>query len=713
MIAYEEAVRLRDLLGEQYGDRLESLKRLREYWHGNFWDQPDSKGGFLSIFNDTSSATGPDVKLVRNFVQQICVKFQTYLSPLPTVTVPIDPPGKRLNRLRAVLKERAIYGLWEDGNMAHSQTKLGWYLPLMGDAFLGCWPDFDRSIVRPLVRSPEYAYPVPGFDVTNPCALDAVIFCWKTDAENAKRSFPRWTPRPKEQQGWMRLSRKHRDSGEVEIMEWSDTRSFVRWVDGQQVNGIQHNLGFNLFDQVQFIHVPDEVHGHGAVEQIVNLNELHNATLSLLWQAIYENVYPTLVLIDPAKAPEQIQRGPGAVVPINAGGDVKWLHPPTQALPNHMGFLNEMERSMKEEAAMPEINFGKSPASSIVTGKAVNELLGAGTGSTIEMVQGSGIGQALTSWNSKALSMLKRMFGEDTIKLGAPVPGTMFDLAPKVHMMSFKGNQIVGSLRNRVTFSPSIDAHTKMVMQLQALGGGLVSKRYGREQIGIPDSEAMEEEILGEMLMDGVMRGLLVQMEQGLEPEQADELEAKGLGYISGEPLGPSGPPLPPMPGQVDLAALMQGSPAEGAPPVPGMEGGGLPPDLMAALGMGGGPPGELPPGGAAPEGEALVPAQPGAGENESVSLDQAIQWFSALPQSQGRIFLVGEIVSLGAALQVEVALTDLADRQPVTEALPQLAGRIRFSRVGAEPDEPFVEVTPGREIRFGGTEPDLAGLLG
>ncbi len=763
-VTYEQAVRTRDLLSEEQGDRQESLKRLREYWHGNFWDQPEAKGGFLSIFRDNPSALGPDIKLVRNFIQQICVKYQTFLSPLPMVTVPIDPPMSKRNRERAVLKERALYGLWEEGNMAHFQNKMAWYLPLMGDCYLGIWPDFDTNLVRPLIRSPEYAFPVPGFDVTNPCALDAVIFSWKAKAESVKRSFPKWNPRPKETSLIDKVRSRKGDEAEVEVLEWSDTYCFHRWIDGEQINGVQHDLGFNLFDQIQFIHVPDEVHGHGAVEQIVGMNELHNATLSLLFQSIYENVYPTMVLVDPAKAPEQIMRGPGAVIPLNAGGDVKWLHPPTQALPNHMGFLGEMERSMKEETSMPDVNFGQFRAS-IVTGKAINELQGAGTGTTIEMVQGTGMGTGMASWNSKALFMLKRMFGDETIKLGAPVPGGMYDLHPKMHSMSFKGSQIVGSLRNQVTFSPSLDGHTKLVMQLQALGAGLISKGYGRAQIGIPDSEAMEEEILGEMIMDGVMRGLLAQMEQGVEPEAAGELEAKGLGYLSGAGIGTGpdqGPPLPELPAQLDLAQLMGGGPpgqpsmagqpgmppmppgnggppptggpppGGGAPPGGPPGGGGLPPDLMAALGGGGGAPpgaggGEMPPdlmaalgGGGMPTGEAPPEAggappegPPGGPEDVRVSLDQAIQWFQSLEGSNGRIFLIGEIVQMGAAEVVEVGLTDLDDRQIITDGLPQLAGRARFRRVGAEPDEPFVEVTPGREVNFGGEEPELAGEFG
>ena len=56
---------------------------------------------------------------------------------------------------------------------------------------------------------------------------------------------------------------------DVEIVEYSSGEEWHRWVGGQHVNGVEHDLGFNIFDQVAFIPVPDEPFNHGAVEQIV------------------------------------------------------------------------------------------------------------------------------------------------------------------------------------------------------------------------------------------------------------------------------------------------------------------------------------------------------------------------------------------------------------------------------------------------------------
>jgi hypothetical protein len=44
-------------------------------------------------------------------------------------------------------------------------------------------------------------------------------------------------------------------------------------------------------------------------------------------------------------------------------------------------------------------------------------------------------------------------------------------------------------------------------------------------------------------------------------------------------------------------------------------------------------------------------------------------------------------------------------DRQVIQQALPQFTGRLVFKSVPDEPQERFVEVTPGKPSRQGGAE--------
>lgn len=732
MPSYDEVVQLRDALKEHYGERHEALRKLRRLWHGDFFTQEESRSSLFGFFQDwfaPHAGTGTNLRVVRNFIQQICVKYQTFLSPLPMIRVPVDPPQGEGNRRESNLKERVLYGTWNDGNMSYAHGEIGWYLPLMGDAFLGVWPDFGTSVVRPIVRSPEHAYPVPAETVTGRgnLGLEAIVFSWEVDERWARRMFPKYNPKITPQPGpsRARLSGKQKTTAgaEIEVLEYSDRELYQCWVGGQKVKEIKHGFGFNLFDQVQFVHVPGEMMGHGAVEQIVGLNELYNASISILFEAFLEHAYPSLVLVDPSKAPEQIMRGPGSVIPINPGGQAAYLTPPVQALGTQMGFLGESERAMKESTSMPDVNFGQFKAS-IVTGRAINELQGAGTGTTIEMVQ-SNMGQALVSFNSKALYIYRTEFADETIELTGLAPRTIADVIPKMARVKFKGRELTGSLVNDVIYNPHLDPQQKLVMVLQALGGGLVSLKYAREQIGIPDSEAMEEEILGETIQRGLIEGVLQQLQQA-SPEDASMLEQQIQGIIEGRPVTIPGPPLPALPGlaPADIGGLGgNGQPAPTGPPggqlpqmpgavLPQMPGAPPPPGAPTPGGPApGGPPGGFPPGAVGPE--AMFGAPEGPPEQGPLTVDAAIGIFNGLEGIAGRVFLVGQIVQAGTADVVELALTNRGDRQTIADQVPELAGQLRFHVVPDEPDEPWIEVTPGVEPTPGGGQSSIETFAG
>ena len=103
---------------------------------------------------------------------------------------------------------------------------------------------------------------------------------------------------------------------------------------------------------------------------------------------------------------------------------------------------------------------------------------------------------------------------------------------------------------------------------------------------------------------------------------------------------------------------------------------------------------------------------QAGMGQGGQVTIDDAVGMFQSVQGTTGRIFLVGEIVALGQTDTLEVALTALTDRQAIMDAIPMLHGMVSFTKVDGDPDEPFVEVTPGQPPRAGGQEPDLQAAM-
>ncbi|MHB8742571.1 MAG: hypothetical protein ACYC9L_05535 [Sulfuricaulis sp.] len=591
-ISFDEARAMKASYEDLYRPRHEAFRALRKFWHGDYWKLADYEQSrpITSVFRDLTahlSDIGPEIKLVHNVIQMVCNKYQTFLSPLPQIRVWVDPPESDIRRAQAVRKQRFLYGCWAAGDMDRIFNKIGWYLPLMGDCFLGIHPDFEKNLPSPIIRSPEYAYPIPSFDKQGE---QAIIFSWKVHETVVSKNFVEYTA-PIEQ---MRADRKgifrrgQNPNPQVEILEYSDNKEWHRWVSnistsggnkndvalgGQEVNGVEHNLGFNLFEHLKFIDVPDEPWGHGAVEQAINLNEMGNALYSLMFQAVIENVFPRLILENPAAAPEEIESGPGAVIPLNAGGKAYFLQPEGPAVAGSEGFMRANELNIRNATGMPGVNFGESPATSIVTGKAVNELQGAGTGSMIEMVQGVGIGNGVVSWNEKAITLAQRMFADDKMFLFGQEFGSVADLVPKRFAEVMKGKDLIGSPRNDVVFSPAISPHEKLVMWLQAKGAGLVSDRYVREQVGIPDSEAMVEEIYAESVEKAVLGFYLNHLNQDPSQENAKTAEDEAFAYLNGATV-------PSTPHPLLSVGVQQPQPQVGPP---GPEAGGAPVPAQAA----------------------------------------------------------------------------------------------------------------------------------
>lgn len=693
-VSYEQVKSLKVSLEGECEARHTTFRMLRSYFGGNYWGQTDSDNSTLTtLFRDLlpdGVNTTPDIQIVNNLLFAIVVKYQSFLSSTPMIRMYVDPPGNTRQRNQATLKERYLYGTWAEGKMATQIGQMSWYLPLMGHAFLGAFPEISRNIVCPVLRSPEVAFPVPNYDGTK---LDAVVFSWQAPESVIRRAFPNYeTPKPSFRS---RIRNKPQGSDPKRwIYEYSDGSEWCRYVENQKINGVEHNYGFNLFEQAKFIDVPGERWGHGAVEQIVNQVELGNALESLLFQAVIDNVFPSLVLEDPSKAPETIERGAGSVIPLNPGGKAYYLNAPINEQ-GALGLIQKNEQDIKQNASMPDVSMGSFRAS-IVTGKAVNELQGAGTGSTVEMVQ-SNMGPALVGFNEKAIYMAQTMFKDETIYLQGYTPQTSSDINPKMFGFKAKGKELIGSARNEVVFQPLMDLQTKTVMNLQLRGAGLVSKQYMREQVGIPDSQAMEEEILAEAVSDAVMGFIL----QSLDPSNPDAAMTSGDNWLeSGTSPQPGSPGQPPLPGPG------VGAPPPGAPPAP-QDQGTL---LQSKLGSGGAsatssqetllpPPGAAPPGQSAPQGGG-------------VQLDQAVQAIQALGDTPGQVFLVGEIVANGSASEVDIAVTDQASVQIIQSGVQFPTSFTVLHGDHATPQEQFVEVTPGKEPAAGGAPPELEGAL-
>jgi hypothetical protein len=94
--SYEEALAVKRSLEDDYRQRHEDFKLLRDFYHGRFWERTDAESrNVSSVFRDLtskSSDVGPDIKVVQPLVWEIVTKYQTFLSPTPQCRIYVDPP---------------------------------------------------------------------------------------------------------------------------------------------------------------------------------------------------------------------------------------------------------------------------------------------------------------------------------------------------------------------------------------------------------------------------------------------------------------------------------------------------------------------------------------------------------------------------------------------------------------------------------------------
>lgn len=709
-IDLQTVIDLKNSFHDEYEEEHFKFRRLRQVYAGKYWEianQDSQARSISSIFRDigrSNRAQLPPIRIVNNTLHSVCVKYQTFLSPVPMVNYYVDPPETDEARHNMTLKERYTYGAWRSGGMSNVFRDIAWYQPLMGDVFIGCYPDTEKKIPVPVLRSPETAYPIRGLGGTG---ASAHIFHWKERDSVLMRTFPDYVAlnqygAPRQGGiGGRRGSSKEADPM-VDVYEYSDENEFARFAGESKVAGIEHNFGFDIFQHAKFISVPGQVFGHGAIEQAVNLNEADNMIGSLMFQAMLENVFPTIVLTDPSKAPEEMMKGPGSVITLNPGGKYQSEAPPVEAIGVQLNYMASLKQSMQEQTGMPAVNFGTSPASSIVTGAAINELQGAGTGSTVEMVQGS-LGTIMSKWNEMALYQQKTLWPDEKIVLNYMTPLTK--KLPSVQgTLTITGKQLVGGTANEIVFSPAMDLHDKLVMMLQGKGAGIYSDQYIMKQLGIPDPESMQEEIFQEQL-DRAVLGFIVQRLTNPDPDSEAQSVKQGVAFIEGNSVVVRAGPPPGMAQPPGGAAM--GSVGPSAPP--GAQG---PPGVAGTAAMQPGGAGLIqskplqePPGSPVPAGAAASasPLSPSPTTQAPATVNTVVRALSQ-GQYQGRVWLVGEIVVKGqTAGSVDVAVTDPGDRATVAATAPQF--QFTFHVVKGVPAEANVEVTPQTGAPSGGPQ--------
>lgn len=688
---------LMNMLEGRYGDTHQTFTHLRNFWNGKMWqDDATMTRSLISVFRDlrhggAGADSDPDVRVTLPLVEAIVAKFMALLTAPPQISVirpPIGYAGLRKDetvRALADQNEKYLYGLWEQNRVGKLFGRQAFYLPLFGSCFVGIHPNFKDKTMKILVRSPEVAYPVWEHGYMN---LRAIGFRWRMPQDLAVQNYGPASLSFLDEMGAdskvkeiLGLGKK--EAKQVDVVEFWDENSKRTMINGRTIEYVEHKLGFCPWMESSFYDVPDEPFGKGVIEGNAGLFQKMNLLDSLELQSVIENVFARIVIINPAVAPEDIDNGPGGVIPVGQGGDVRWVSPPatTTDLSASLGRSLDM---VQRGTHLPGSMYGEGVATSITTGAAQHEST-LPTGNVIDYVQGN-IADTWVRINEMAIDMTGKIFGNrDVVYFGRQYHESGIFATPQQFAITLKGSDLKGWTRHSLTFSPLLNMHEKVVIGLQLGGGGIVSKRWQRDQIGIVDNDAMAEEILTEMRLDQTTAGLM----QGLQAGQFDATYVEQA-FIALEKGGTL--PAPPAP------ALPAGA-APGSPPgaVPGGGLPPLPPPPMPAPGPAGTP----------------APAPPGAGDiptpdaNYDFTLQGAIGDFQRIKKVKGKVWLVGEVVQKGGTNgPIEVMLTEAADKSTIINGLPdEYHGKLQFHvrPNGDLPSEPHVDVTPGAKAAKGG----------
>ena len=695
MLSSPDIIATLETLEERYGPPHQTFRHLRRFWEGKIWqDEAAMTRSLVSVFRDlrhggASADSEPDVRVTLPLIEAVVSKFMAQLNTVPAINVitpPIGYKGRRIEetcRALADQNEKFYYGLWEQNRIDRHFNRQAWYLPLMGGCFQGVHPDFDAKTMRFLTRSPEHAYPIWDSEFEN---IEAMGFKWEIPVDQAVRAYgpevaAYVNPKGNGIRGMFTFGQRRPQRQLLQIVEFWDGDSKTTIVQDHVVQQVQHNLGFCPWVHTPFYDVPDTPFGKGVIEGNVPLFQKMNMLDSLELQAIIENVFARMVIINPAVAPEDIDNGPGGVIPVGVGGDVKWVNPPSTTT----DLSNSMNRSMdflQRGTSLPGSMFGEGVASSITTGKAQSESM-MPTGSLIEYVQGN-IANSWERLNEYCVDMTQALFANrKVVYFGRQYTQTGWAAAleqPKRFMQTIKGSDLDDWTRHELTFLPQLNMHEKVVMGLQLAGGGLVSKRWQRDQIGIVDNDAMQEEIMAEMQLDQKLAAVmgLAQSGQITDPTQIEAW------FLSAEKGGTTPPPGAGAPAAAPPMLPMPPGPAPaGAPPAPASGDQTLP--------------GAINPGSADNAPPAGMPTPPQSAPGQ-FTLSGAVGDFSRIKKLKGKVYLVGEIVVKGSTDgPIEVDLTDNIDKSTIINALPdEYDGQLTFHTVNGTPNEQYVEVGPG-----------------
>ncbi len=547
---------------------------------------------------------GASQPLVANLLKGIVDDYVSLTGQMPDTKVPA-PGTAPSDQEFADIVEKYHYGVWWSSAMVMQLKSMAWWGSVMGGCSAIVWPNFKKRHAEIRFIGPDKVYGV--MDMLDPFAYSSAVVVESFNIKSVRDYFPNVTAQRAIDQ--LESARQNYPNGSngmngrVEVVRWFDKNEVVTLL-GREVTNIRqrsqdekgkqieciaelgrarHDLGVCTVVPFQNIMIPGEMRGMSDIEEAVGLNQHINFMLNADEEYVLNELYSPLVVVDPQKAPEDINpTSPNEVIAVNAGGSVSRLNSSGVGQQVMAAEMTRAQQLIEYVTGDPQI-------------RTQGQMRGANSGRGIEKAQGPVFGRIdyrndlnayrLEKVNEISVMMTTAMFGDDEIHLfGRKGRGAMFKTT--IH-----GSDLQNYVYNKVMYPPlmGLGVEGRITAMLQLLGGNdpLIDRRTAIELIGLTDhpDEMMKLIDADKKRMVAFQKELQqeAQPSGGEQPPGPADVLQKQAALQHGATTAPAAgltPPTPPSPG----GASPTGAPGGSAAPAPGSAGGGAAGPSLAPL---------------------------------------------------------------------------------------------------------------------------------
>jgi hypothetical protein len=414
-----------------------------------------------------------------NLLPSIIRASRSFISNIPQVRCPPADPSNEDSRAKAEKLERVYQGFWQDSHIGRRMNQVGYWNPTLGNAIGVVWPNFVKKRPELQIRSPFGFYPVlrdvDGFDIKQ--AVFVTSYPYRTVAAmHPSLGLPL-------------------TQAKCEVVQYMDESEIVTVVDGKhRVKEARNTWGF-----VPCVIICNESWGEGPwgesdIEWVIPLQAERNYR-SMLQNALLNMMQMQPVAIEGGdNLPENIPMGALDAIPVEQGGKVYRVNPPTVPFQVFQA-QEEITRLIDRVGQVPQVMRGEFEGN-VMTGKGVSALQGPTT--MAYNIKGNEIYPALAELNKMAMRMWERLWpGEHTV-YGMQKKGGMF-------VERFNPTEFDGWFENIVSvdLSSYLDVNTKFIMNLQAVQNRLKSRQLAASETpGVEDYVADQKQVMKEMQED-------------------------------------------------------------------------------------------------------------------------------------------------------------------------------------------------------------------